>query len=195
MKDGLRTNCKTYFMEHPKKKAMDRGDNKTERSLSQLEPRTIGRYAVIKPLGEGGKRKIYRAHDPVFARDVALAVPKKKQHTQEFKKQILHEARIAGRLGAHENIVAVYDIGEHENQPFIAMELMAAGNLTDAMARAAESQLPLDHVVKIAITVCKVLQHVHRRGIVHGNLKASNVYFEEDATAKIGDFRLSVLSL
>ncbi len=89
-----------------------------------------GRYQVQELLGEGGKKRVYLAHDTLLDRDVAFALIKTEGLDEAGRQRVRREARAMGRLGAHPHIVAVLDLGEEHGQPYLVTELMAGGDLT-----------------------------------------------------------------
>lgn len=97
-----------------------------------------------------------------------------------------------GRLGSHPHIVTVFDLGNHEGQPFMVTELMGGGDVEAMIEDAPDHRLSLDEALRIAIETCRGLEFAHSRGIVHRDLKPGNVWLTEDGTAKIGDFGLAV---
>ncbi len=151
-----------------------------------------GRYHVKKFLGEGGKKKVYLAHDTVLDRDVAFALIKTEKLDDVARTRIKREARAMGKLGDHPNIVTVYDIGDHEGQPYIVQPFMAGGDVKGLIDKAPEHRLPLDKTLDIARSVCKGLEFAHSKGIIHRDLKPGNVMLSADGTAEIGDFGLAV---
>jgi tetratricopeptide (TPR) repeat protein len=153
---------------------------------------TGGRYQVKKFLGEGGKKKVYLAHDTVLDRDVAFALIKTEKIDETTRARITREARAMGKLGDHPNIVTVYDFGEHDGQPYIVLPVMAGGDVEGLIEKASEHRLPLDKVIEIAKAVCKGLEFAHAKGIIHRDLKPGNIWLSADGTAKIGDFGLAV---
>ncbi len=161
---------------------------------SVIQPASFaeGRYQVKKFLGEGGKKKVYLAHDTLLDRDVAFALIKTEGLDGNARKRITREARAMGRLGDHPNIVTVHDMGEHEGQPYIVIPFMAGGDVEGLIEKAPEHRLPLDRATDIARAVCKGLVFAHSKGIVHRDLKPGNVWLSADGTAKIGDFGLAV---
>jgi serine/threonine protein kinase len=151
-----------------------------------------GRYQVKKFLGEGGKKKVYLAHDTVLDRDVAFALIKTEKLDKAARTRITREAQAMGRLGDHPHIVTVYDFGDHEGQPYMVLPLLPGGDVEGLIEKAPEHKLPLDRAIDIAVAVCKGLEFAHARGIIHRDLKPGNVWLSADGTAKIGDFGLAV---
>jgi tetratricopeptide (TPR) repeat protein len=151
-----------------------------------------GRYEVKKFLGEGGKKKVYLAHDTLLDRDVAFALIKTEKLDDKARTRITREARAMGRLGDHPHIVTVYDFGDHEGQPYMVLPLLPGGDVEGLIEKAPEHKLPLDRAIDIAKAVCRGLEFAHSKGIVHRDLKPGNVWLSADGTAKIGDFGLAV---
>jgi tetratricopeptide (TPR) repeat protein len=152
-----------------------------------------GRYEVKKFLGEGGKKKVYLAHDTLLDRDVAFALIKTEGLDDIGRDRIKREAQAMGRLGAHPYIVSVFDLGEEANgQPYIVTELMKGGDVERLIEKAPEHRPPLERTLTIGIEVCRGLEFAHSHGIVHRDLKPGNVWLTEEGTAKLGDFGLAV---
>ena len=150
-----------------------------------------GRYEVRRFLGEGGKKKVYLAHDSRLDRDVAFALIKTEGLDEVGRERIAREAQAMGRLGAHPYIVSVVDFGEHEGQPYIVSELMGGGDV-EALLEDAEGPLPTAHALEIAKGVARGLAFAHDKGVVHRDIKPGNVWLTEDGVAKIGDLGLAV---
>ena len=151
-----------------------------------------GRYQVKRFLGEGGKKKVYLAHDALLDRDVAFALLKTETLDDAARSRITREAQAMGRLGSHPNIVTVFDLGEHQGQPYMVAELMAGGDVEGLIEEAPDHRLPLQQALDIAKCVCLGLEFAHSKGIVHRDLKPGNVWLSADGTAKIGDFGLAL---
>ncbi|MBI1886376.1 MAG: protein kinase, partial [Chloroflexi bacterium] len=151
-----------------------------------------GRYQVRSFLGEGGKKRVYLAHDTRLDRDVAFALIKTEGLDEAGLVRVRREAQAMGRLGDHPNVVTVYDIGEEDGQPYIVSQHMAGGDLEGRLAQAENRRLPLDQALRVADEVCQALEHAHGRGIVHRDLKPGNVWLATDGTAKLGDFGLAI---
>ena len=96
---------------------------------SQLTSFAVGRYQVKRILGEGGKKKVYLAHDATLDRDVAFALIKTEGMDSTSRTRIQREAQAMGRLGAHPHIVTVFDLGEEGDQPFMVTKLMDGGDV------------------------------------------------------------------
>jgi len=151
-----------------------------------------GRYQVKKFLGEGGKKKVYLAHDTVLDRDVAFALIKTEKLDEAARTRVTREARAMGKLGDHPNIVTVYDFGDHEGQPYIVLPVMPGGDVESIIEKAPDHRLPLGQIISITKAVCRGLEFAHAKGIIHRDIKPGNVWLSADGTAKIGDFGLAV---
>jgi len=151
-----------------------------------------GRYQVERFLGEGGKKKVYLAHDTTLDREVAFALIKTEGLDETSRIRIQREAQAMGRLGSHPHIVTVFDLGEEADQPFMVTELMGGGDVEGLIEDAPSHLLPIEQAVKIAKETCRGLEFAHSRGIVHRDLKPGNVWLTADGVSKIGDFGLAV---
>jgi len=158
-----------------------------------------GRYQVKKLLGEGGKKRVYLAHDAKLDRDVAFALIKTDGLNAEGEARIRREAQAMGKLGDHPHIVPVYDIGEEGGQPYLVTQLMGGGDVEGLIEKTPDQRLPLEVVLRIADQVCQALEYANSKGIVHRDLKPGNVWLTADpsggtgqVTAKLGDFGLAV---
>ncbi|MCM2255390.1 MAG: protein kinase [Vicinamibacteria bacterium] len=151
----------------------------------------VGRYVVTGRLGKGGMGMVYRGLDEALEREVAV----KTLHLEgslddESRRRFEIEAKAAARL-QHPNIVTVYELGESRGTPFIAMELLPGMDL-EALLRSGEAML-LQEKLEIVIQVLRGLAFAHEHGIVHRDMKPSNIRLLEDGTAKIMDFGIAKL--
>ena len=146
----------------------------------------IGRYEILGLLGEGGMGKVYRAHDPELAREVAIkavTLPADGDPMQRY----LKEARAAARLN-HPGIVNVYDVFREGGTSYIVMELVAGESLEQRMSAGA---VPLGEALPILRQAAVALDEAHRAGIVHRDIKPANILLTEKRQVKIADFGIA----
>jgi len=127
--------------------------------------------------------EVWRAHDHTLDRTVALKILSPTADLGRFRR----EAQALAAL-AHENVMRVYDYGEDEAGPFMALEWLPGGTLED---RLAHGPLPPDDTHRVATEIAAGLAHLHDRDLVHRDLKPANVLFDEEGRAKLGDFGLA----
>lgn len=155
-----------------------------------LTTRQVGRYEVRDCLGRGGMATVYRAHDPDIGRDVAI----KFLHASlcedaDCRDRFVREAKAAGGL-SHPNIVIVYDVGEIEHRPYMAMELLDGASLADVLAEG--KPLPIRDTVVMGIQLARALDFAHQHGIVHRDIKPGNIVRLKDGnTIKVTDFGIA----
>ena len=142
-----------------------------------------GRYRLEELQGRGPMSEVWRAHDSTLDRTVALKILAPTADLDRFRR----EAKAAATL-AHENVTRVYDYGEGEAGPFIALEWLPGGSLED---RLGSEPLPPDETRRVAQGVAAGLAHLHARGLVHRDLKPANVMFDEEDRPKLADFGLA----
>jgi serine/threonine-protein kinase len=151
----------------------------------------IGRYRILEKLGHGGMGVVYKAFDPQIERNVAIKViSTQRVDDPELRDRFFREARAAGLL-SHPNIVVVYDLGEHEAQPYIAMEFVDGVTL-DAVMRSGEP-FPMSRRIGLMLDVCEGLGYAHDRGVIHRDVKPGNIMVSRAGSAKILDFGLARL--
>lgn len=142
------------------------------------------RYRVEADLGRGGMGRVYRAHDLLLDRAVAVKILNTSNLSPEAGARLLHEAQSTARLN-HPNIVTIYDAGEYEQTPFIVMELVEGQSLFDRRPETIEA------TIRIARQILSALGHAHANGIIHRDLKPENVLITGDGVAKLMDFGLA----
>ncbi|MEE8163480.1 MAG: protein kinase, partial [Anaerolineae bacterium] len=111
---------------------------------------------------------------------------------EEERSRITLEAQAMGQFGSHPHVVTVFDLGVHEGQPYLVTELMDGGDVERAIEEAPNRRLPLEQVIKITEETCHGLEFAHSKGIVHCDLKPSNIWLTGDGIAKIDDFGLPI---
>jgi len=153
----------------------------------------IGRYQVERELGRGTMSIVYKAFDPRIDRYLAVKVLREKFARDVTSRQrFLREARSAGGLG-HPNIVTVFDVGQIDGLPFMAMELLEGDTLDDRLNE--ETPLSVEEVLEIGIQLCSALSYAHERGVIHRDVKPANVYFDAGSgVAKLLDFGIAGVS-
>jgi serine/threonine-protein kinase len=151
---------------------------------------TISHYRIVARIGAGGMGEVWQAHDPRLDREVAiktlpLAAARDAGRIARFER----EARATGALN-HPNILAIYDVGQHEGVPYIVSELLRGSSLRE---RLRVGDLTPRRAVEIAIQIADGLAAAHARGIIHRDLKPENVFITQDGPVKILDFGLAKL--
>jgi serine/threonine protein kinase len=153
------------------------------------------RYALKAPLGRGGMGVVWRAHDAVLGRQVAIkevvfppAMPDAERRSVQAR--VMREARAAARLN-HPAAVTLYDVVQDQGGTFIVMELVDAPTLADVVRD--DGPLPPERVAEIATEVAGALEAAHRAGIVHRDVKPGNVMVPDDGPAKLADFGIASL--
>jgi len=153
--------------------------------------KTISHYKIIEKLGEGGMGVVYKAQDTRLKRIVALKfLSRELTSDPEAKKRFVQEAQAAALLD-HPNICTVYEIDEADDRTFIAMAYIEGQNVKDKIE---SGPLKLDEALDIAIQVAEGLREAHDKGIVHQDIKSSNILLTSKGQAKIMDFGLAKLS-
>jgi len=155
--------------------------------------RFVGRYELKECIGEGAMAEVWRAHDPGIDRTLAIKLLKPAyRQNAEYCSRFLREAKAAGAL-AHPSIVTIYDVGEADGYPYIAMELLDGEALDKVLA--AESKLSDPRVLAIGAQLASALSYAHLSGIVHRDIKPSNIMLAPDGRSiKILDFGIARLS-
>jgi serine/threonine protein kinase len=161
-------------------------------SASSL-PDKIGRYQILERVGRGGMGVLYRGHDPVLDREVAVKVMLAdfSEDTEQMRPRFYREAKAAAKL-QHRNIVTVFEFAEENNQPHIVMEFLRGVPLSARMEQS--PPLTLDDKLDIVAQLCSGLGYAHAQGVVHRDVKPANVFLLEDGSVKLLDFGIAKLT-
>lgn len=156
---------------------------------SNIGKKLDGRYELLELIGVGGMADIYRARDIVEDRIVAVKILKTEfAGSEEFLRRFRNESKAIALL-SHPNIVKIYDVGFTDKVQFIVMEYVDGITLTDYIEQ--QGVLKWRDAVHFTIQILKALQHAHDRGIVHRDIKSSNIMLLSDGTIKVMDFGIA----
>jgi serine/threonine protein kinase len=152
----------------------------------------IGRYEVLERVGRGGMGALYRGHDPVLDRDVAIKLMHGDFSDDEnARPRFFREARAAARL-QHRNIVTIFEFAEEDGVPYIVMEFLRGRSLAARMT--ASPPLTLIEKIDIVDQLCTGLGFAHARGVIHRDVKPANVWLQDDGTVRLLDFGIAILT-
>jgi serine/threonine-protein kinase len=156
-----------------------------------LLPQRIGKYEIVGKLGQGAMGEVFRAHDPVLNRAVAVKrITAGLDADETVRRRFQREARAAALL-SHPNIITVYELGLEGEQLFMAMELLDGIDLKHALAA---RRMTLDEKLGVVTQICEGLAFAHAKEIVHRDLKPANIHILPGGKVKIMDFGLARLS-
>ncbi len=149
---------------------------------------TINGYEILSQVGQGGMATVFLARQQSMDRNVALKfLPKQFLNDDTYLQRFEQEVKIVSQL-EHRNIVPVYDYGEHEGQPYIAMRYMPAGSVDDLQR---QGFIPIDRVLNIVEQIAPALDYAHSKDILHRDLKPSNILLDDGGGAFITDFGIA----
>ncbi len=158
-------------------------------------PKALGRYCVKGVIGRGSMGTVFLAHDPVIDRDVAVKLMTftRTMNVSERRKYIerfLREARAAGRV-SHPNVVQIFDVGFYEDIPYIVMERVRGITLHDQVRRL--GPLAPEEAVDVGVRICDALEAAHASGVLHRDVKPTNVLITSDGGVKLVDLSIAKL--
>src|SRR5262245_14847867 len=155
-------------------------------------PEKIGKYNIVDRIGRGGMGVVFKAHDPILDRPVALKVISPEiEVTDELRARFYREAQACARLN-HPNIVTVYDMGEEEGRLYIVMELLDGEELRRLIVH--KTSMAIEDKLSVMIQVCDGLHYAHRQGIVHRDIKPGNILVQRSGQVKILDFGIAQMA-
>ncbi|MCK6555746.1 protein kinase [Candidatus Binatia bacterium] len=150
------------------------------------------RFQIRECLGEGSQKRVYRAHDAMLEREVAIAVLPLAAMSEADRAGVRREAKLMAKVGERPHLVPIFDTIEHPDVLYLVSRFMRGGTLAEELAREGAAGLPIARVVVIARDVCAGLQHAHDAGVTHRDVKPANVFLDDRGTAHLGDFGLSL---
>ncbi|HEY1900662.1 MAG TPA: serine/threonine-protein kinase [Steroidobacteraceae bacterium] len=160
-------------------------------------PEKIGKYVIIKEVGRGSTGTVYLSHDAYYGRDVAIKVYNidtggDEDRARIARKMFLSEAHLVGML-QHPNILPIYDAGEENGYCYIVAEHVHGARTLAAYCRA-DNLLRIDDAVEIIYKCAKALHYAHSRGVIHRDVKPSNIMLTQDSDVRIIDFGIALVS-
>jgi len=159
-------------------------------NMKPLPIKTIAHYRIVEQIGAGGMGAVYKAYDNKLQRVVALKLlPSEYVAQEDRRRRFFQEARAASAL-SHPHILTIYEVGEDDGTPYIAMEYVEGETLRQKIKN---NGLQLRQTLDIAIQICAGLARAHDLGIIHRDLKPENLMLNRDGYAKILDFGLAKL--
>ena len=144
------------------------------------------RYELLEHIGGGGMADVYKAHDTILDRVVAVKILHAQlANDEEFLGKFQLEAKAAAKL-SHPNIVGIYDVGQDENKHYIVMEYVAGETLKKRVQR--DGRIPADEALRIAKEIARALRNAHANNLVHCDIKPHNILIMPDGRIKVADF-------
>ncbi|WP_218006962.1 serine/threonine-protein kinase [Microtetraspora fusca] len=156
-------------------------------------PVIVGRYRLIRPLGQGGMGTVWEGHDtvldrPIAVKEVILPIGVGDEQRAELIERATREARTAARLN-HRGIIAIYDAVQHDGRPWIVMELVPSRSLDDIVTE--DGPLPAVRVAEIGREVLSALTCAHAAGVIHRDVKPANILVGRDGRIVLTDFGIA----
>jgi len=191
--DGSRFCSKCGTPIHPSEEIFISQTRTILRPMKELRPGTelAGKYTIEEVVGRGGMGIVYKAEDTRLKRHVALKfLPPELIQDEEAKERFILEAQTAAAL-AHPNICTIHEINEQDGESFISMEYVEGQNLKTKIDK---GLLATEEILDIAIQVAQGLDEAHKKGIIHRDIKSTNIMITEKGQAKIMDFGLAKIT-
>lgn len=148
-----------------------------------------GRYEIIDRIGGGGMALVYKGHDILLNRKVAVKVLRQQYvHDEEFIRRFRREAQAAASL-SHPNVVSIYDVGQEDEIHYIVMEYVEGKTLNDVIKE--KAPLQVEEAIRIASQICDALDHAHHNQIIHRDIKPHNILMGKNGRVKVTDFGIA----
>jgi len=169
----------------------DHQDDQTRSFIALTKGTQVGHYCIIEKIGAGGMGEVYLAEDTKLNRKVALKfLPQQLCQDEECRARFKREAQAAARL-SHANIVHLYEVSEYQGRPYFSMEMVEGQTLSEIIK---DSNLPLTSILSIAIQMSAGLAEAHEFGVVHRDIKPTNVMVDKKERARLLDFGLASIA-
>jgi TonB family protein len=171
------------------------GDMSENGRAADSMPQTIGRYQVAEGVGFGAMGAVYKAFDPLIKRTLAiktirLDIPRQSPQYKSFIERFYHEARISGTL-SHPNIVTLFDIGEENGLPYLAMEFVDGETISAIIEKG--TRFKPEKVISLVSQVASAIDYAHSKGVIHRDIKPSNLILADGERVKVTDFGIAKL--
>ena len=165
-------------------------DDKTQTHVILTRGTMVSHYRIVEKIGAGGMGEVYLAEDTKLKRQVALKfLPSHLCEDEDCRARFKREAQAAAKLN-HPNIVTIHDVSEHQGRPFFAMEHVEGPSLRQVIR---SKELSLEKVIDLALHICEGLSKAHQSGIVHRDVKPSNIVVDKEGRPKLLDFGLAAI--
>lgn len=151
-------------------------------------PARIGNFEVIRRIDSGGMGTVYLGRDPELDRQVAIKVIREEVHDQDVLERFFREARAAAAL-RHPNIITIYASGQHDHQPYMAMEFVEGDSIAGIIKQ--RRNVALSDKISYLEQICAGLHFAHRAGIVHRDIKPANIMVDREGVVRILDFGIA----
>ncbi|NDI33465.1 Stk1 family PASTA domain-containing Ser/Thr kinase [Chengkuizengella sediminis] len=148
-----------------------------------------GRYEILNRVGGGGMALVFKAHDKLLNRMVAIKVLRQQfVYDEDFIRRFRREAQSAASL-SHPNVVSIYDVGQEDDIHYIVMEYIEGSNLNEEIKNRAPFQV--DEAIHITCQICDALDHAHQNQIIHRDIKPHNILIGKNGRVKVTDFGIA----
>lgn len=171
--------------------AENSGDDQTKSFVALAKGTMVSHYRIVEKIGAGGMGEVYLAEDTKLSRKVALKfLPFHLCQDEECRARFKREAQAAARL-SHANIVHLYEVSEYQGRPYFSMEMVEGQTLREIIK---EDELSLTSILSIAIQVCAGLTEAHESGVIHRDIKPTNILVDRKERARLLDFGLASIA-